>query len=332
MQAETGQRNLAQAAQSRLLASPRARRMFKGERVFPVLTLVPSLILLGVFVYGFIAWTGYVSTSNWNSLIPDFSFSGIRNFLLIFQDFRFESDLRNVLVFTVLFLFGCLSLGLLLAVLIDQRIRFEAFFRSVFIFPMAISFIVTGVVWQWLLNPQTGINLILEALGVSHPPQWFVDTTIWPNIPLGQISFGVPVALFSVAIAAVWQMSGFAMALYLAGLRAIPEEVREAVRVDGAGAWRGFWLVIFPQLRPITLSVVIVLTAASLKIFDLIYAMTGPGSLFVTDMPSMDMFNTTFQGNHYAQGAAIAIVLLILVALFIVPYLATALRQGGERA
>jgi glucose/mannose transport system permease protein len=151
-----------------------------------------------------------------------------------------------------------------------------------------------------------------------------------PGVEWGQISFGIPLALIAVVIAAVWQLSGFAMAMYLAGLRAIPEEIREAARVDGANEWQVFRKVILPQLRPITLSVIIILGHISLKIFDLIYAMTGPGAMFVTDMPGVYMFETTFRGNHYAQGAAIAVIMLILVCALIIPYLWSNLRRGVE--
>ncbi len=313
------------AAKKAGIAAP--RRRISWDRVSAVATLVPSLLLLGVFVYGFIAWTGYVSLTNWNSFIPTFSFAGWQNYVNVFGTFRFQSDLRNIIVFTALFIIGCLVVGMALALLLDQRIRAEGLFRSIFIFPMAISFVVTGVIWSWILNPQTGVNLILKALGVKALPVWFLSTAIPPGIPLGQIQFGIPLALFAVLIAAVWQMSGFAMAVYLAGLRGISDDIKEAARIDGSGAWRMFWTIILPQLRATTTTIVIILTAASLKVFGLIYAMTGPGQEFVTDMPSLNMFQTTFQGNQFAQGAAIAIVILLLMAVFIVPYLVSTLRQ-----
>jgi len=230
----------------------------------------------------------------------------------------------------VFFIILSAGLGLLLAVLLDRRIRSESLFRNIFIFPMALSFIVTGVVWQWIFNPSTGVNLLLKEWGLERLPQWYVDTRVIPGVEWGQISFGIPLALIAVVIAAVWQLSGFAMAMYLAGLRAIPEELREAARVDGANEWQVFRKVVLPQLRPITLSVIIILGHISLKIFDLIYAMTGPGAMFVTDMPGVYMFETTFRGNHYAQGAAIAVIMLVLVSALIVPYLWSNLRKGVE--
>ena len=134
------------------------RRTFSWDRVFPFLTLVPSIIGLGIFVYGFIAWSGYISLVNWNSFIPNFSFAGLKNYVLVLESFRFQSDLRNIVIFTVLFILGNLAIGMVLALLVDQKIRAESFFRSIFIFPMAVSFVVTGVIWSWILNPETGVT------------------------------------------------------------------------------------------------------------------------------------------------------------------------------
>lgn len=310
------------------LTARRPQWRFSWDKASPVLVLIPSLIALGIFVYGFIFWNGYISLTNWNSYIPNFSFAGLKNYAAVFETFRFQADIRNIIVFTALFILGCLSLGLFLAVLIDQKIRFESFFRSIFIFPMAISFVATGVIWSWVLNPQpnAGINLILRALGDGHPPTWFLSPIIIPSIGVGLIKVGIPLALVAVAIAAVWQMSGFAMAIYLAGLRAVPEEIKEAARIDGAGTWRLFWSVIYPQLKSSTVTAVIILTAASLKVFGLVYAMTGPGQDFTTDMPTLNMFDTTFQGSQFAEGAAIATILFLLMAAFSVPYLLSVLR------
>lgn len=289
------------------------------DRLLALQFLLPSLICLGIFVYGFIGWTGYVSLSAWNSFVPDLTFVGLDNYKFLFQNFRFQADLRNMLFFTLFFIGAVVVLGQVLAVLIDQKLRAESLFRNIFLFPMALSFVVTGVVWRWILNPQTGVNLLLEKFGVHL--EWYTNTTVIPSISIGKIEFGLPLALISVVIAAVWQMTGFSLAMYLAGLRGIPEELREAARIDGASEFQIYRKIIIPQLRPITFGVIVMMAHISLKIFDLIYTMTGPGANFVTDMPAVYMFEATFRGNFYAQGAAIAIILLLLVAVFIVPYL-----------
>jgi len=289
--------------------------------------LIPSILLILIFVYGFIGWTGYVSLSNYNSIMPDFSFAGLKNYIYLFNDFRFQADLRNTVFFTILFIGLVIILGLGLAILIDQKLKGESIFRNIFLFPMALSFIVTGVVWQWLLNPSTGFNQFLSVFGIQ--PKWYTDTNILAGFQWGNIEFGLPVAIIAVVIAAVWQMTGFSLAMYLAGLRGIPDEMREAARMDGASEFQIYRKIILPMMVPITMSVVIIMAHISLKIFDLVYAMTGSGANFVTDVPGVYMFETTFRGNYYANGAAIAIIMLLLVAIFIVPYLWSS-RKGDN--
>ncbi len=298
------------------------KRWLKGELLVTLLLLLPSVIAVAVFVYGFIGWTGYVSLSNWNKLLPDYTFVGFKNFLKLFAHPRFQIDLRNLAVFTALFLTGSLVIGFLLAVLLDRKVKGESIFRTIYLYPMSLSFIVTGVVWRWLMNPgspqmgSTGINLLLEKLGLSFLKSgWYTDPRV---------------GIKAVAIAAIWQMSGYVMAMYLAGLRGIPEELREAARVDGASEFQIYRYVILPLLRPITLGAVIILGHISLKIYDLIVAMTGPGPGFSCDVPAYFMWETTFHANRFAQGAAIAIVLLLMVSLLIVPYLVFSVRREAE--
>jgi glucose/mannose transport system permease protein len=322
------------------------------ERTAAVLLLAPSVIAVAIFVYAFIGFTGYTSLSNWKTLVPNFTFVGLTNYQQLFAHPRFQIDMRNTFTFMILFLGGCLSVGFLLAMLLDQRIRGEGVFRGIYLFPMAISFIVTGVAWRWLLNPgtleggATGVNLLFEYLGLDFLKWgWFTDPTvihIRPESGLGQFLqsvglgwlaspiFGMSVAIISLVLAATWQMSGYTMAMYLAGLRAIPDELREAARVDGATEWQIVRYVIWPLLRPVTLAAVIILGHISLKIYDLVVAMTGPGPGFATDVPAFFMWETTFEGNRFNRGASIAIVLLILVAMLIVPYLARSTTTEAE--
>lgn len=292
------------------------------ERVASILLISPSAIAIAVFVYGFIAFTGFASLTKWDKLAVDFTLVGLRNYLRLFAHQRFQIDLRNTVVFTALFLVSSLAIGFLLAVLLDQRIKGENIFRSIYLFPMSISFIVTGVVWRWLLNPgsaemgSTGVNLLFDMAGLGFlKTGWYTDPKI---------------GIMAVAIAATWQMSGYVMAMYLAGLRGIPEDLREAARVDGAGEVQIYRYIILPLLRPVTLGAVIVLGHISLKIFDLIVAMTGPGLGFSCDVPAYFMWETTFHSNRFAQGASIATILLVMVAVLIVPYLIHSVRAEAE--
>ena len=298
-------------------------RHSRKDRTLSILLVLPSVIAMFIFIYGFIGFTAYSSLSNWHKLKPDFTFVGFDNYTRLFKSQRFIIDMQNTFTFTLLFLIVTIVLGFLLAVVLDQNIKGESIFRNIFLFPMALSYIVTGVVWRWLLAPGTiltgpsGINILFDKFGLGFLKSgWYTD----PDI-----------GIKAVVIAATWQMAGYIMALYLAGMRAIPEEMREAARVDGATATQVYRFIVIPLLRPITLSAVIILGHISLKIFDLIVSMTGPGTGFSTDVPALFMFDTTFRGNRFAQGSAIAMVLLLLVALLVVPYLVSSYREEVQR-
>jgi glucose/mannose transport system permease protein len=292
------------------------------DRLLAFLLVLPSIIAVLIFIYGFIAWSVRVSLSQWKGLLPNYTLAekfGLQNYINLFNDPRFHIDIRNTAIFTLLFVGGCLILGLIMALLLDQNLPGEAFFRSLFLFPMAISFIVTGVVWRWLMNPAqgdrlSGINLIFDGLGLDFLISKWHTTPTW--------------GIAAIAIPAIWQMSGFTMALYLGGLRAIPESLREAARVDGASELQLYRRVVLPLLRPITLSAMIILGHISLKVFDLIVAVAG--KQLSLDVPAIYMWTTTFDGNFYNRGAAIGTMLLISVAFLVIPYLRFTLKSEAE--
>lgn len=283
--------------------------------------LAPSVILIGIFVYGFIAWSMRVSMSDWQGLVPSYNFVGLENFSqLLTDDRRFMIGARNTLIFSVVFLGGAIVLGLLLAIMIDRKLPAAGVFRNIYLFPMAVSFIVTGVAWRWLMNPATGdrtsgLNLLFEQAGLD----FLVNSWHTTDPPWGMAFVGIP---------ALWQMTGFAMAIFLAGLQSIPDELREAARVDGASEVQVYRRVIVPMLRPAVLSVVIVLGHISLKIFDLIIALTG--RQLALDVPAIYMWTTTFDANNFNRGAAIGLLLLFAVTLLVIPYLVYTRRQEAE--
>jgi glucose/mannose transport system permease protein len=271
-------------------------------------------------VYGFIGWSIRVSMSQWKGLLPDYTFVGLQQYVNLFHDPRFAIDVRNTVVFTVGFLIGCLVLGLLMAILLDQHLKGEALFRGIFLFPMSISFIASGVVWGWLMNPATGtritgINLIFHDLHLD-----FLISK-WHSTPM-------PWGMAFTVIPAVWQLSGFTMALYLGGIRSISEEIREAARVDGASEFEIYRYIILPMLQPVTLSAVIILGHMSLKIFDLIVALGNKDIRL--DVPGIYMWEAVFSGAKYGLGAAIGILMLISVAILVVPYLVQNMRTETE--
>ena len=285
------------------------------ERLLGVLLISPSLVAVAIFVYGFIIWSARVSLSKWTGLMPDYTFVGLKNFLDLFKDPRFHIDIRNTVIFTLLFVTGSLLVGLLLAIFLDQDLKGESFFRSLFIFPMAISYIVTGVTWRWLMNPAmgqriSGLNLLLDKIGLDG----LINS--WYTTPKWGIAF--------IALPAIWQMSGYVMALYLSGLRAIPQELREAARVDGANEFEIYRHIILPLMSPITLSALIILGHMSLKVFDLIYSIAG--KQVALDVPAIYMWQVTFDGLFYGRGAAIGILLLLSVAILVIPYIRYSLK------
>lgn len=318
----------------------RRRPWLTRDRLAALLMLAPSVIAIAVFVYGFIAWTGYISLTAWSGITPDYTFVGLENYRTIFRSVRFQTDLRNTVVFTFLFLLSNLFLGLLLALLVDARVKGEAIFRSIYLFPMAVSFIVTGVAWAWIFTPgsypadPTGINLLFQKFGLDAlQSAWITDKRIIPEFrpSWARIKLGAPMAMLPVVVAATWQMSGFTMAMYLAGLRGIPEDLREAARVDGASEWQVFRRITLPMLQPVTLSAVIILGHISLKIFDLIMTMTGGGPGNATDVPGVFVYDITFNANKIAQGAAAGTVMLVMVAVLIIPYIVYNARTEVER-
>ncbi len=295
--------------------------MFNSEKLLSIALLTPSIVAVAIFVYGFVAWSIRVSLSKWKGLNPDYTWVGLKQYYNLFHnDPRFMIDVRNTAMFTVLFIVACLIIGLGLAILLDQRLKGESLFRGIFLFPMSISFIASGVVWGWLMNPATGnritgINLIFQSLGLKSL------ISLWHSTPQ-------PWGMAFTVIPAVWQLSGFTMALYLGGIRSVSDDLREAARVDGASEIQIYRYIVLPMLQPVTLSAVIILGHMSLKIFDLIVALGNKDIRL--DVPGIYMWTTTFDGTNYAQGAAIGILMLISVAILVIPYLIQNMRTETE--
>lgn len=365
--------------------------MRNTDRIKALITLSPSIILLAVFVYGFIGNTFWISLTDWGGVAalaekPVRNFAGFTNYIDLFTGFLgggFRQDLVNAVYYSVALLVGAITIGIFLAVLLDNKPRGEAFFRTVFLFPMSLSFIVSGTIWRWMLAPQGGVNILPTYAGLEPLRfRWLSSTdTIfvfdWQNIPqigvyltatvliiiglrllatgsrnwmwwlipgIGLGLFGwlagdiLPKALFmeeqhgfnmatlGIILATVWQYSGYTMALYLAGFTGISQDLRDAAMLDGASSVGYYRYIALPLVKPITISAVIILSHISLKMFDLIFAMTGPDN-GQTGHPALNMYLTTFRANDFARGAAIAIILFLIAATFIIPYLISSYRQ-----
>jgi glucose/mannose transport system permease protein len=262
---------------------------------------------------------------------------------------RWQADLRNTVVFTIFFMAISFALGLGLAILLDRKLFAGPVMRNIFLFPYALSFVVSGVAWRWIFNPEAGINVLFNILGINSAlkalgvaplqPGWATDptvvlplnkalTAIFPSIAQVHMKLGIPVAIFPVAIAAGWQLSGFVMAMYIGGMATISEEVREAARIDGATEWQVYRQVIIPMLTPVTISLTVLLLHTSLKIFDLVYTMTGTGPGFATDVPAIFVFEMMFKATRYNLASAAAIFMLVAVGCVVIPYLISSFKES----
>lgn len=281
----------------------------------PRIVLAPSIMLILVGVYLFIAWTGWLSLSS-SKMMPSYDFVGLEQYVRLWSTPRWHTAVINLFLFSGLFLAAAVGIGLLLAILLDQNVRAEGALRAIYLYPMALSFIVTGTAWKWIMNPGLGIEKVVRDWG------WEGFSFSWISDP--------KLAIYCIVIAAVWQSSGFAMAIFLAGLRGIDGSIIKAAQIEGASLPKIYAKIIIPMLRPAFLSVIVLLSYIAIKSFDLVLALTGTGPGSATEMPSTFMFSATFQRNQMGVGAASAMMMLMTVAAIFIPYLYSELREKND--
>ena len=285
------------------------------QRHMPKMVLAPSFFAVLLFVYGFIVWTTYVSFTR-SRLLPKYEIEGVIQYERLFESPRWDVAITNLAIFGILFIGIAMILGLLLAILLDQKIRTEGALRTIYLYPMALSFIVTGTAWKWILNPGLGIEAVIKDMGwESFEFDWLTD----PDM-----------AIYTVVIAGVWQSSGFVMALFLAGLRSVDEEIIRAAMVDGVSTARIYRSIIIPSMAPIFMSALIVLSHLAIKSFDLVIALTGGGPGYATDLPATYMYAMAFSRGDLGQAASSATVMMMVVVAIIVPYLYSELRTRRD--
>jgi glucose/mannose transport system permease protein len=266
---------------------------------------------MAVFVYGMIGYTVRESLQNrTNAWETEIKFVGLTNYRDLWIDPEFTHALTNLLKFTIVFMIGCLLSGLIMSLLLEKGIKGEGFFRSTYLYPMAISFIAMGTSWRWLMDSArdadaTGLNYLLQKIGLG-----FLQSD-WYTSEAG--------SMYAMALPAIWQMSGYVMALFLAGFRGIPDDLREAARVDGASEYKIYRHILFPQLSPTFLTILIILGHISMKVFDLIFGIASKS--YVTKVLAIYMWQVIFDFQNYAMGASIAIVILLMIAVAVIPYL-----------
>jgi len=283
------------------------------QAALPRIVLGPTLLCFLVFVYGFIAWTAVLSFTK-SRLLPNYTFVGFAQYATLFENERWWVAVKNLFVFGGLFILVCLAIGLLLAILLDQKIRAEGLLRSIYLYPMALSFIVTGTAWKWILNPGLGIERVVQSWGF---PGFTFDWLVNPDM-----------AIYTVVIAGAWQSSGFVMALFLAGLRGVDDSIIKAAQVDGASMPRIYWSIVIPSLRPVFFSSVMILAHLAIKSFDLVMALTGGGPGFSSDLPATFMYAVGFTRNQIGLGAASSMMMLATVVAVVVPMMYAEVRSN----
>ena len=287
------------------------------QKNLPKIVISPSFAVILWFVYGFVLWTFYISLTK-SKMLPRYEFWGIDQYFRLWSNPRWFNAVENLLIFTVLFVVICILIGILLSILLDQKIRAEGFLRTIYLYPMALSFIVTGTAWKWMLNPTMGIEKLFTDWGFTDFTfDWLVnrDMSIYTNV-----------------IAAVWQSSGFVMALFLAGLRSIDDEIVKAAKIDGASLYSIYITIILPMMRPVFMSSIVILLHISIKSYDLVIALTAGGPGISSDMPAVFMTQMAFHRSEIGLASASAVMMFLTVLAVVVPYLYSELRRQDANA
>ena len=282
------------------------------QKNLPKIVISPSFAVILWFVYGFVLWTFYISLTK-SKMLPRYEFWGIDQHFRLWSNPRWFIAVENLLIFTVLFVVICILIGILLSILLDQKIRAEGFLRTVYLYPMALSFIVTGTAWKWMLNPTMGIEKLFTDWGFTDFTfDWLVNRDM---------------SIYTIVIAAVWQSSGFVMALFLAGLRSIDDEIVKAAKIDGASLYSIYFTIILPMMRPVFMSSIVILLHISIKSYDLVIALTAGGPGISSDMPAVFMTQMAFHRSEIGLASASAVMMFLTVLAIVVPYLYSELRR-----
>ena len=282
------------------------------QKNLPKIVISPSFAVILWFVYGFVLWTFYISLTK-SKMLPRYEFWGIDQHFRLWSNPRWFIAVENLLIFTVLFVVICILIGILLSILLDQKIRAEGFLRTVYLYPMALSFIVTGTAWKWMLNPSMGIEKLFTDWGFTDFTfDWLVNRDM---------------SIYTIVIAAVWQSSGFIMALFLAGLRSVDDEIVKAAKIDGASLYSIYITIILPMMRPVFMSSIVILLHISIKSYDLVIALTAGGPGISSDMPAVFMTQMAFHRSEIGLASASAVMMFLTVLAIVVPYLYSELRR-----
>ncbi|WP_082675944.1 carbohydrate ABC transporter permease [Pannonibacter phragmitetus] len=284
---------------------PERVRTRRRRNLAATLALVPTALIVLVVFVGCLLWTIRLSFTS-SRLLPVLDWVGLQQYSRLFANERFLLSVENIAVFGVLFIAGCLILGFLLAVFIDQNVRGEAVFRTVFLYPYAMSFVVTGLAWQWFLNPTLGLQQIVRDLGFSS---FRFDWLVNPQM-----------VIYTLVIAGLWHGAGLVMCIMLAGLRGIDADLWKAARIDGIPVWRTYLSVVLPLLGPMIITAVVLLATGVVKLYDLVVAMTLGGPGIASEVPAKFVMDHFFERNNIGLATDAATAMLIAVASVLAPW------------
>jgi len=284
------------------------------SRLAALLALAPAFAVFFVVYIGATGWTIWISLTN-SRMLPSATFVGLRQYEALFANERWQVSVHNLIVFGLLFIAVSILLGFVLAIAIDQRVRAESLLRSVYLYPFSMSFVVTGLVWQWLLNPTYGIEKLVRGWGF---PAFRFDWIVQQDA-----------VIYTLVIAAVWHAAGLVMAIMLAGLRGIDEEIWKAARLDGIPTWKTYVFIVIPMMRPVLITTLVIITTGIVRVYDLVVAQTSGGPGIASEVPAKYVYDYMFLAQNLGQGLAASTMMLIPVTIVIVPW--AYLQFGRER-
>lgn len=294
------------------MAAKRPSQLFRN--ISAKIASIPMILTAVVVFLGGTIWTVVYSFTN-SKLLPRLNFVGLDQYERLWSNNRWVLSIENLAIYGILSLIFSLVIGFVLAALLDQKIRFEDAFRTIFLYPFALSFIVTGLVWQWLLNPDLGLQSVIRKLG-------FTTFTFDPL-------YNADIVIYGVLIAGLWQGTGLVMCLMLAGMRGIDEDIWKAARVDGIPTWKTYLFVIIPMMRPVFITTLVIITAGIVKLYDLVVAQTGGGPGIASEVPAKYVYDMMFLAQNLGQGFAASTMMLLTVAIILIPW--AYLEFGGKR-
>jgi glucose/mannose transport system permease protein len=266
---------------------------------------IPLVLTALVIFVGGTAWTVFYSFTD-SKLLPRLRFVGLDQYYRLWSTPRWQVAVENLFIYGICMLVFSLVIGFLLATLLDQKIRFENTFRSILLYPFALSFIVTGLVWQWILNPELGIQHVVRSMG-------------WTSFTFDPL-YNSDIVIYGILVAALWQGTGLVMCLMLAGLRGIDEDIWKAARVDGIPTWRTYVSIILPMMRPVLVTTLVIIAAGIVKVYDLVVAQTSGGPGISSEVPAKYVYEYMFRAQNLGQGFAASTMMLLFVAVIIVPW------------